>query len=69
MRDGNTIDPFYIIIAGTKDNEGSVITRDRLGPAHIEELNDSRNYIYWTNEDFFDNKCNTRCILGFEILN
>jgi len=29
----------YLILAGSKDDEGVVITRDRFGEAHIDSLN------------------------------
>jgi hypothetical protein len=32
------IAPGYLILAGTKDYQGAVISRDRLGAAHVEML-------------------------------
>jgi len=35
-----TLSPGYIIMAGMERNEGAVISRDRDGPAHIDNLSD-----------------------------
>ena len=35
----------YIIIAGTKNNEGSIISRNRYGPAHVDSLNETTWYL------------------------
>ena len=43
------IAPGYITIAGIKENEGVVITRDRLNVAHIDELTENRWYLIQTN--------------------
>jgi len=40
-----TLSPGYIIMAGMGKNEGAVISRDRDGPAHIEELSDTQWYV------------------------
>ena len=34
----NLIAPVYFIIAGTQPNQGAIITRDRSGIAHIDNL-------------------------------
>lgn len=37
--------PGYLIVAGVKDNEGSVITRDRFGVAHVDTLSEDRWFL------------------------
>mmetsp|Transcript_3172 Transcript_3172/g.2126 ORF Transcript_3172/g.2126 Transcript_3172/m.2126 type:complete len:103 (+) Transcript_3172:523-831(+) len=39
------ITPAYLITAGTKANEGAVISRDRNGAAHVEMLTADRWYV------------------------
>lgn len=39
------ISPGYIIIGGLTGNEGTVISRDRFGPAHVDDLSDDRWYL------------------------
>jgi N-acylethanolamine-hydrolysing acid amidase len=54
----------YIILAGTKENEGVVISRNRFGPAHQDNLNDTNWYLVQTNSDHWKlgHPCNTsRC--------
>lgn len=41
--------PSYVIISGVKDNEGIIITRDRSGTAHVDELSDKQWYLVQTN--------------------
>ena len=43
------ITPFYVIIGGIKDYEGAVITRNRVGSAHIDYLSDENWYLIQTN--------------------
>jgi len=47
------IAPGYLILAGTKGNEGAIITRDRYSVAHTETLTDDKWYVLQTNEDHF----------------
>jgi hypothetical protein len=37
--------PCYLTIAGIKDNEGAVISRDRFGAAHIDQLSEDRWFL------------------------
>jgi len=39
------IAPGYIILAGMKENEGMVISRNHLGPAHIEQLSNENWFV------------------------
>ena len=41
--------PHYLILAGTKGNEGVVITKDRYGAAYIDELTDDKWFVQVTN--------------------
>ena len=43
----------YIILAGTKDDEGIVIARNRLDTAHVNSLNSTEGkwYVVQTNND------------------
>lgn len=43
----------YVILAGTKGDEGAIIARDRLGPAHIDQLSEKDGvwYLVQTNND------------------
>jgi hypothetical protein len=41
--------PCYLIVGGTKGNEGAIITRDRFGPSNVELLTDANWYIIQTN--------------------
>ncbi len=40
MTETPIICPAYLIIAGVKDYEGAVITRDRNSVAHVEHLSE-----------------------------
>ena len=52
----------YIILAGTKDDEGVIISRNRIGAAHEEHLNATQWYLVQTNNDHWvDNGCFNRC--------
>ena len=51
----------YFILAGTKDNEGAVITRDRSGPANVTTLTNENWYVLQTNQDHYDGHCGLRC--------
>ena len=61
----------YIILAGTKENEGAIISRNRFDSAHIETL-DSQNgkwYVVQTNNDEWKNGgCFNRCSAAKENL-
>jgi len=49
-------------MAGLNGNEGAVISRDRWGTAHIDQLSDERWYIAQTNDDHWTGVCVDRCI-------
>lgn len=55
--------PAYYILAGTKDYEGVVISRDYMAPAQggLQFLNESTWYLVQTNEDHFRGQCYERC--------
>ena len=53
--------PCYIVIAGTKGNEGVVITRDRQGIANVTTLSDEKWYLAQTNQDHYTGVCPIRC--------
>mmetsp|Transcript_30552 Transcript_30552/g.29980 ORF Transcript_30552/g.29980 Transcript_30552/m.29980 type:complete len:211 (-) Transcript_30552:42-674(-) len=55
------ITPAYLIMAGVKDYEGAVISRDRFGSAHIEMLSEEKWYVAQTNDDHFMGACQGRC--------
>jgi hypothetical protein len=60
----------YNILAGTKDDEGVVIARNRFGPAHETWL-DSNNgtwFVVQTNNDHWDSGCYNRCLAATERL-
>jgi len=39
------IAPGYIILAGTKEYEGMVISRDHTGPVYIDQLDSNKWYV------------------------
>lgn len=39
------IAPGYLIVAGTKDNEGTIISRNRFSPANVDTLSEDRWYL------------------------
>ena len=49
----SVIAPGYIILAGTKDYEGVIITRNRFDAAHVDRISEDRWYLLQTNEDHF----------------
>jgi hypothetical protein len=53
----------YIILAGTKDDEGVIISRLREGPAHEDHLNTTNGtwYLVQTNSDHWNQGCFNRC--------
>jgi N-acylethanolamine-hydrolysing acid amidase len=52
----------YIILAGVKENEGVVISRNRNGPAHEEHINATQWYLVQTNNDHWEDAgCFNRC--------
>lgn len=55
------IAPGYIIMAGIEENEGTIISRDRWGPAHIDTLSEDRWYLAQTNDDHWTGVCADRC--------
>jgi hypothetical protein len=58
----------YIILAGTKGDEGVVMTRDRFGVAHEEHLNETDGtwFLVQTNNDHWDTGCYNRCAAATE---
>ena len=60
--------PVYYILAGTKDYEGVVISRDQTGPVMggVQSLNDTTWYLVQTNEDHFKGDCSQRCMAANE---
>lgn len=53
----------YLILAGVKDDEGVVISRNEFGPAHEDHL-DSKNgtwFLVQANNDEWDSGCTGRC--------
>lgn len=55
------IAPAYLIVAGTKGNEGAIISRDRFGIANITTLTDDKWFLVQTNQDHFSGDCPMRC--------
>jgi len=51
----------YFILAGVKDNEGVVISRDRTASADIATISDDHWNLVQTNEDHFADICRERC--------
>jgi N-acylethanolamine-hydrolysing acid amidase len=45
LSSSSIIAPGYLIVAGVKDYEGAVISRDRFGPAHTEMLTHDRWFV------------------------
>ena len=58
----------YIILAGTKGDEGVVITGNRFGEAHEERLNatEGKWFLVQTNNDHWDSGCYNRCLSATE---
>lgn len=61
MSDTTIIAPGYIIMAGVKEYEGAIISRDRTGVSHTEMLTEDRWFLAQTNDDHFAGVCQTRC--------
>jgi N-acylethanolamine-hydrolysing acid amidase len=55
------IAPSYFAIAGSKNKQGAVITKDRMGPAHIDLLTPDNWYVAQTNDDHWTGVCTIRC--------
>jgi len=51
----------YFILAGVKDNEGVVISRNRTASANIATISEDHWNLVQTNEDHFDDICKERC--------
>eukprot|EP00178_Gracilaria_changii_P006355 TRINITY_DN20958_c0_g1_i1.p2 TRINITY_DN20958_c0_g1~~TRINITY_DN20958_c0_g1_i1.p2 ORF type:complete len:130 (-),score=8.43 TRINITY_DN20958_c0_g1_i1:18-407(-) len=64
LKDTPVIAPGYIVLAGLEGNEGTIISRDRFGPAHIDTLSDDRWYLLQTNSDHWTGRCPGRCTVG-----
>lgn len=52
-----TIVPMYVIIAGTGENQGVVISKAELGADNIRYLDENNWYIVQTNDDHFAGVC------------
>ena len=50
-----------MIVAGLKENEGAVITRDRFSVAHVDNLTNDKWYVLQTNDDHWTGVCTSRC--------
>lgn len=63
LQNDYTCAPVYFILAGTKDYEGVIISRDQEGPAMggVQFLNDTTWYLVQTNQDHFKGDCPERC--------
>jgi N-acylethanolamine-hydrolysing acid amidase len=55
------IAPSYYALSGNDTYEGAIISRDRIGPAHIELLSADQWYIVQTNDDHWTGVCTIRC--------
>jgi len=61
-----TISPSYMIVAGVKENEAAVISRDRFSAANTKVLEGDEWYLLQTNSDHFKGVCLDRCAKGRE---
>jgi len=72
MLKGTPIDAFgYIVLAGVKEDEGAIISRNRYGAAHVDQLNSTRWFLVQTNSDHWDTVtpgegCHSRCAAAHE---
>lgn len=48
-------------MAGIKENEGAIVTRDRNEIVNINTLSNDTWYLVQTNEDIFKGICTQRC--------
>ncbi|CDW76110.1 UNKNOWN [Stylonychia lemnae] len=55
------IAPSYMIVSGLKNNEGTIITRDRFSVANVRQISDQNWYLYQTNQDHYNGDCPIRC--------
>lgn len=62
------IAPSYYALSGNETYEGAIITRDRMGPAHIDMLSSERWYVAQTNDDHWTGVCTLRCTYVHENL-
>ena len=51
----------YIILTGTKDNEGAIISRNRSQAANITTISDANWYLVQNNGDHYLGVCGIRC--------
>lgn len=51
----------YYILNGAKDNDASVITRDRQNAANIRSVSEENWYVVQTNDDTYNGVCRERC--------
>lgn len=58
----------YLILAGTKDEEGVIISRSRTEVVNETRLNatEGRWYLVQTNNDQWDSGCHNRCLTANE---
>jgi hypothetical protein len=56
----------YIIMAGTEENQGIVISKDDFGVANVRTLDADHWYLLQTNDDHFSGVCQQRCLDGIE---
>ena len=63
------IAPSYYALAGNSTYQGAIITRDRLGPAHIDSLSKDNWYVSQTNDDHWTGICTIRCSYVKDSLN
>lgn len=61
-----TVVPMYIIMAGTKENQGIVLSKDEYGVADLKQLDADNWYLVQTNDDHFSGICQQRCVDGKE---
>lgn len=63
------VGPGYLTVVGINDYDGVIITRDRFGPAHIDQLTPDRWYVLQTNEDHWKGEGTTRYFTAVDRMN
>ena len=58
------IAPCYYILAGTQENQGVVLTRDRFAVAHKDQLSKDQWFVLQTNDDHWTGVCSARCAVA-----
>lgn len=61
--------PCYIIITGTKENEGVVLSRNRTHTINVRNISDDNWYLVQTNDDTYTGQCRERCQNATQNLN